>query len=151
MVIATTHDMLAPIALAAAEAGRHAVVEKPAARHPSELDAVIAAAERSGTIVKVGFNHRFHPAMLKARAIVDAGDLGPLLYIRGRYGHGGRPGYDQEWRCKREISGGGELIDQGSHLIDLSRWFLGDFPHVLRHGPDVFLERRRRRQLLSSG
>ena len=138
VVIATTHDMLAPIALAAAEAGKHAVVEKPAARSAADLDAVIAASERNGTIVKVGFNHRFHPAMLKARAIVDAGDLGPLLYIRGRYGHGGRPGYDKEWRCQREISGGGELIDQGSHLIDLSRWFLGDFPHVFGMAPTFF-------------
>jgi len=63
---------------------------------------------------------------LAAKAIVEAGSLGPLLYIRGRYGHGGRKGYEREWRCDRAVSGGGELIDQGAHLIDLSRWFLGD-------------------------
>lgn len=130
VIVATTHDMLAPIALAAAEAGLHIIVEKPAAREADELIPVIAAAERSEIVVKVGFNHRFHPAMLKARDIVDSGALGPLLYVRGRYGHGGRSGYDKEWRCQPEISGGGELIDQGSHLIDLSRWFLGEFPHV---------------------
>jgi len=49
---------------------------------------------------------------------------------RGRYGHGGRIGYDKEWRAAPELSGGGEAIDQGLHLIDLARWFLGDFPSV---------------------
>ena len=138
VVVATTHEMLAPIARAAAEAGRHVVVEKPAAREAGELTPVIEAAERNAVIVKVGFNHRFHPGLQKAKQIVDEGGLGPLLYIRGRYGHGGRPGYEQEWRCKPEISGGGELIDQGSHLIDLSRWFLGDFPHVFGMAPTYF-------------
>jgi predicted dehydrogenase len=52
------------------------------------------------------------------------------MYIRGRYGHGGRVGYEKEWRFNREISGGGELLDQGSHLIDLAHWFLGDFTEV---------------------
>jgi predicted dehydrogenase len=61
-----------------------------------------------------------------ARALVDAGALGPLLFVRGRYGHGGRPGYGDEWRSRPEISGGGELLDQGTHLIDLARWFLGE-------------------------
>ena len=60
----------------------------------------------------------------------DSGVLGPLLFVRGRYGHGGRIGYDKEWRSRPEISGGGELIDQGMHLIDLARWFLGDFVKV---------------------
>ena len=87
-------------------------------------------ARREGHIAKVGYNHRFHPAMRKARAIVEAGDLGPLMFIRGRYGHGGRLGYEQEWRLHPEISGGGELIDQGSHLIDLAHWFLGDFTEL---------------------
>ena len=49
------------------------------------------------------------------------------MYLRARYGHGGRPGYEKEWRAKLSVSGGGELIDQGSHLIDLSRLFLGEF------------------------
>jgi predicted dehydrogenase len=110
--------------------GKHVLVEKPAARHLSELAPVVALAREAGVTVKVGFNHRFHPAFSKARAIVDAGGLGPLAYIRGRYGHGGRIGYDREWRADPAIAGGGELLDQGVHLIDLSRWFLGDFNEV---------------------
>lgn len=130
VVVATTHDQLAGIGLAMIEAGCNVFLEKPAARTAAELEPVIEAAARSGVTVKVGFNLRFHPALQKARALVDAGALGPLLFIRGRYGHGGRPGYDKEWRCVPRISGGGELIDQGSHLIDLSRWFLGEFTEV---------------------
>jgi predicted dehydrogenase len=138
VVVATTHDMLAPISLAAIEAGKHVLVEKPAARTAAEVAPVVAAARKRGVIVKVGFNHRFHPAMLKARQLVDEGAIGPLLYIRGRYGHGGRVGYEKEWRCMPQVSGGGELIDQGSHLIDLSRWFLGDFAEVTGFAPTYF-------------
>src|SRR6185295_2401631 len=87
---------------------------------------------------QVGFNHRFHPALQKAREIVDTGALGPLMFIRGRYGHGGRTGYDREWRADPAISGGGELIDQGVHLIDLARWFLGEFPVVEGHAGTYF-------------
>ena len=126
VIVATTHDQLAPISLAAVEAGRHVLVEKPAGRTLAEVQAIAAAAAARKRVVKVGFNHRFHPSFLKARAIVDSGALGPLMFIRARYGHGGRPGMEHEWRCQPEISGGGELIDQGSHLIDLSRWFLGE-------------------------
>jgi predicted dehydrogenase len=64
------------------------------------------------------------------REIVDAGEIGELMFLRARYGHGGRLGYEQEWRAQPELSGGGELIDQGVHLIDLARWFLGDFSEV---------------------
>jgi predicted dehydrogenase len=56
--------------------------------------------------------------------------LGELMFIRARYGHGARLGYDKEWRADPKLSGGGELIDQGPHLIDLSRWFLGEFTEV---------------------
>jgi predicted dehydrogenase len=80
--------------------------------------------------VRVGFNHRYHPALQKAHEIVSNGALGPLMFIRGRYGHGGRVGYDKEWRANPELSGGGELIDQGVHLIDLSGWFLGPFASI---------------------
>jgi predicted dehydrogenase len=126
VILATRHDGLAPIALAAVESGKHVLVEKPAARSVHELLAVREAAQRRGVSVKAGYNHRFHPGLMKAKKIVDAGTLGPLYYVRARYGHGGRKGYESEWRCNRTISGGGELIDQGTHLIDLSRWFLGD-------------------------
>jgi predicted dehydrogenase len=138
VVIATTHDQLAPIAVAALESGRHVLVEKPAGLVPADLDRVNAAAAKAGRMVKVGFNHRFHPAFRRAREIVASGDLGPLMFIRGRYGHGGRPGYDREWRFDPALSGGGEMIDQGSHLIDLSRWFLGDFAEVNGLVPSFF-------------
>jgi len=78
----------------------------------------------------VGFNHRYHPAVRKAKELVSSGALGELMYLRGRYGHGGRPGYEKEWRADPERSGGGELLDQGAHLIDLARYFLGDFTSV---------------------
>jgi predicted dehydrogenase len=130
VVVATPNNWLAPISIAALEAGKHVIVEKPAARNVEELRSVMAAAARSGKRVQVGFNHRYHPAFRKAREIVCSGALGPLMFVRARYGHGGRPGYDREWRADREIAGGGELIDQGIHLIDLARWFLGDFACV---------------------
>ena len=130
VVVATTNDALAQVSMAALDAGKHVLVEKPAARSVAELDALIAAARRAGRRVRVGFNHRYHPALLKAKELVESGAAGPLMFVRGRYGHGGRVGYDREWRADPALSGGGELIDQGVHLIDLSRWFLGDFTSI---------------------
>jgi predicted dehydrogenase len=130
VLVSTTHDMLAPIAGAAAAAGKHVLIEKPGARRASELDPVCAAARRTGARVRVGFNHRYHRAFRKAREIFASGALGPMMFVRARYGHGGRPGYNKEWRAEPELSGGGELVDQGIHLIDLARWFLGDFADV---------------------
>jgi predicted dehydrogenase len=125
VVVAATNDQLTPLSLAAARGGKHVVVEKPAARTAKELEPLAALARANGVIVKVGYNHRFHPAAQKARALLDAGDCGDVMFVRGRYGHGGRVGYDKEWRANPTLSGGGELIDQGVHLIDLARWFLG--------------------------
>jgi len=130
VIIATQHDSLAEITLASIEAGKHVLVEKPSARNSAELEPVMAAAEQRGVKVHVGFNHRYHRAFRKARELFEAGELGELMFVRARYGHGGRIGYDKEWRAKPELSGGGELIDQGPHLIDLSRWFLGEFEEV---------------------
>ncbi len=126
VIVATTNDALTPVACSAAELGKHVLVEKPGARSFAELGTLIEAAERSGATVRVGFNHRFHPALQRARQIFDEGGVGELLYIRARYGHGGRLGYEREWRADPEIAGGGELLDQGVHLIDLARWFAGD-------------------------
>ena len=130
VVVATPNNLLAEVTRSAIEAGKHVLVEKPAARTVAELDPVIEAARRKQVCVMVGLNHRRHAAMQKARETFESGALGPLMFVRGRYGHGGRPGYDREWRANPELSGGGELIDQGVHLIDLARWFLGDFPSV---------------------
>jgi predicted dehydrogenase len=130
VIVATLHDSLAEISAAAAEQGRHVLVEKPAARSCGELDKIAAAQRRTGVRVRVGFNHRYHRAMRKARELVDSGASGELMFVRAHYGHGGRPGYDREWRADPQRSGGGELIDQGPHVIDLARWFLGDFIEV---------------------
>ncbi len=130
VIIATPHNSLAEITLAALEAKKHVLVEKPAARFASELEPLLSARDRNRVQVHVGFNHRYHRSLRKAKELVASGALGELMFIRGRYGHGGRVGYDKEWRADPAISGGGELIDQGPHLIDLSRWFLGDFATI---------------------
>lgn len=124
-IIATTHDSLSRLSCSALAKGLHVLVEKPAGRNSNEIKKIILAQKKSGKIVRAGFNHRFHPAILKAREICQSGKFGAIMYVRGRYGHGGRLGYEKEWRASKEISGGGELLDQGSHLIDLSRLFLG--------------------------
>src|SRR5690242_507059 len=133
VLVSAPHDMLAPISGAAAAAGKHVLVEKPGARHATELDPVCTAAQTTGARVRVGFNHRYHRAFRKAREIFESGALGETMFVRARYGHGGRPGYEKEWRALPELSGGGELVDQGMHLIDLARWFLDDFESVAGH------------------
>lgn len=138
VLVSTPNACLAEIALAALRAGKHVLIEKPAALDATELQPLIATALHSQKCARVGFNHRYHPAFLKAREIVDSGSLGPLMFIRGRYGHGGRVDYDKEWRADPKLSGGGELIDQGVHLIDLARWFLGDFTTVQGHANTLF-------------
>ena len=130
VMVSTPHNSLAEIMAGAIAAGCHVLVEKPAARFMAELDPLITMAERQNVLVRVGFNHRYHRAFQKMRGIVDAGEIGELMFLRARYGHGGRLGYEQEWRAQPALSGGGELIDQGVHLIDLARWFLGDFLEV---------------------
>lgn len=130
VIVATLHDSLAEITLIAAEAGKHVLVEKPAARNAAELGPVIEAAAKYAVKVHVGFNHRYHRSLRKAKELVDSGVLGELMFVRARYGHGARIGYDKEWRADPMLSGGGELIDQGPHLIDLTRWFLGEITEV---------------------
>jgi predicted dehydrogenase len=130
VIVATTNNALVETSLRAVEAGKHVLVEKPAARNVAELDLLMAAAKKNRVQVRVGLNHRYHPALLRARELVDSDELGELMFVRGRYGHGGRKGYDREWRSNPMLSGGGELIDQGVHMIDLSRWFLGDFTEI---------------------
>jgi predicted dehydrogenase len=130
VIVATPQDSQVEIVRAAISAGIHVLVEKPAGRHVDELLGLPQLAAEHNVRVRVGFNHRYHRAFQQARRLVDSGVLGPLLFLRARYGHGGRPGYESEWRAQPGRSGGGELIDQGVHLIDLARWFLGEFVEV---------------------
>jgi predicted dehydrogenase len=127
IIIATTHEALSRIGKVVIQAGKHLFLEKPAGKNSNEIKSLIALSEKSKIIVRVGCNHRYHRACQQLKKLIDQGEIGDLMYIRGRYGHGGRLGYETEWRANPELSGGGELIDQGIHLIDLSRWVLGDF------------------------
>jgi predicted dehydrogenase len=138
VIVSTLNASLAPITLASVRAGKHVLVEKPGALHAAQLREIREAAAKTGARVRLGYNHRFHPALQKARELIDAGALGPLMFLRARYGHGGRKGYDREWRADPKLSGGGELIDQGVHLIDLAGWFLGDFAVIDGHAATYF-------------
>ena len=138
VIISTLNGALAPIALAAVRAGKHVLLEKPGALTVSQLHEVETVAKQSNVKVRVGYNHRYHPALQKARELADSGALGPMMFLRGRYGHGGRKGYDREWRADPKLSGGGELIDQGVHLIDLASWFLGDFATIDGHASTYY-------------
>lgn len=128
VVVATSHDQLARLSVQAVEGGAHILVEKPAGLGSADVERVAQVAERANRLVKVGFNHRFHPALARAAAEVHSGAHGPLMHVRARYGHGGRVGYDREWRADPARSGGGELIDQGMHLLDLIHWIAGPLP-----------------------
>lgn len=127
VIVSTLHDSLSNITKLAIQSGKHVLVEKPAGRSYQEIEEILPILNETDLKVRVGFNHRYHPAILKAREIIKCGELGELMFIRARYGHGGRLGYEKEWRADPKKSGGGEIIDQGSHLIDLSRMFLGNF------------------------
>lgn len=128
VVVATVHSELSPIACRALARGAHVLVEKPAGIGVASIDRLIAAATAAKRRVKVGFNHRFHPGIMDAIETARSGKYGRVLYLRARYGHGGRLGYEKEWRADPEISGGGEIVDQGMHLLDLSYWLNGELP-----------------------
>jgi predicted dehydrogenase len=130
VIVATVNSALAGVAASAIRAGKHVLIEKPAGISVKQIDGLISLAEKHRVCVRVGFNHRYHPAFIRAREIFTSGVMGELMFIRARYGHGGRVGYDKEWRADPKLSGGGELIDQGIHLIDLAGWFLGSFTKV---------------------
>lgn len=126
VVVSTPNAFLAEITIAGLQAGKHVLVEKPMGRNLSEARRMFEAACAANRVLKIGFNHRYHPAVAEAHRRVQDGEIGPLINIRCRYGHGGRPGYENEWRGSRELAGGGELTDQGVHVIDLIHWFAGE-------------------------
>jgi predicted dehydrogenase len=111
--------------------GKHVFCEKPPGRNLEDIEAVCKAEKSSnGRKLMFGFNHRYHPAVLKAKNIIKSGRLGNILGLRGVYGKSGGVGFPGSWRNNKEISGGGILLDQGIHMVDLFRYFCGDFEHV---------------------
>ncbi|MFA4870868.1 MAG: Gfo/Idh/MocA family oxidoreductase [Pedobacter sp.] len=125
VIVCTTNEYLAEITRGAIEAGKHVLVEKPAGLNSHELEPLIGLSAQYQVRVHVGYNLRYHPSFIKAQYLLATEPLGDIILARGRYGHGGRIGYDKEWRASV-----GELMDQGVHLIDLSRWFLGSISKI---------------------
>ncbi len=137
-IVATPHVFLAPISKTVLEAGKHVLCEKPASVSSAEIATNIAIAQKTKRVYMIGFNHRYHPGYMQAKELVEKGEIGKLLFIRARYGFGGRANFEKEWRFDGKISGGGELIDQGVHMIDMARWFLGDIEEAKGFAENCF-------------
>ena len=130
IVVSTPPDVHAEQSIAAMRAGKHVLCEKPLAKTLDEAREMVAVAAETGVTLKCGFNHRHHPAVWKAHELLASGALGTPLFGRCRYGICGRPGYEKEWRADPVRAAGGQYIEQGSHAIDLFRWFMGEVEDV---------------------
>ncbi len=129
--VCTYNRDIPEIAIAAISRGIHVFSEKPPGRTLEDVRAIYdMAVKHPGVKVKFGFNHRYHEVVIEAKAIVDSGRLGRTMWLRGIYGKAGGSGYDNNWRNNRDISGGGILIDQGIHMLDLFRYFTGEYDEV---------------------
>lgn len=134
IVFVCTPNRYSPdVCVYALESGSHVFCEKPPGRDLADIRKIVAA-EKAHPDLKVifGFNHRHHPAVLEAKSIVDAGRMGAVIWMRGVYGKSGGQGrgFEQSWRNDPALSGGGILLDQGIHMLDLFRFFGGDFQEV---------------------
>ncbi len=138
VIVSVINNQLAKITKEALEKNKHVLVEKPVAISLKEIEELITLSNQKNLIVKAGFNHRFFPTIKKAKELFDKEEIGELLFIKATYGQKGRIGFEKEWRAKKEIAGGGELIDQGVHIIDLCRLFMGDIKKVYGITPTLF-------------
>jgi len=134
IVIVCTPNRYSPdVCIYALENGCHVFCEKPPGRDLADIHRIIAVEKaHPGLKVMFGFNHRHHPAILEAKSIVNAGRMGRIIWLRGVYGKSGGKGreFERSWRNDPAISGGGILLDQGIHMLDLFRFFCGDFQEV---------------------
>lgn len=124
--ICAYNTVLANYTARALNKGLHVFCEKPPAMKIEELGIVSKALKSSGKVLKYGFNHRYHYSVMEAKKIIDSGNMGKLLWLRGVYGKAGSIDYDKNWRNFQKYSGGGILIDQGIHMLDLIRYFSGE-------------------------
>jgi predicted dehydrogenase len=129
--ICTPNRYTPEVAVAALDAGKHVFCEKPPGRFVKDIEEIIAAEKRNPRCkLKFGFNHRYHAGIQEAKRIISTGRLGHILWLRGVYGKSGGNGFESSWRNTKEIGGGGILLDQGIHMLDLFRFFCGDFVEV---------------------
>jgi len=140
VIIAVITKALLPICVSALNSKKHVLAEKPLGRNPYEAISMVEAAYTNNVLLKVGFNHRYHPAYRKLVELYKDGQIGEIFYVRSCYGHGGRPGYEKEWRGDKESAGGGELLDQGVHIVDLARNLIDDFVEVFGYAQRYFWE-----------
>ncbi len=137
--VCTPNNVTAGLCVEAIQRGRHVFCEKPPGRNWEDFcriaDAAAAAPEQ---ILMFGFNHRLHPAIQAAKALIGPGGLGDVLYVKGTYGKSGGARYRESWRNKPDISGGGILLDQGIHMLDLFHVFLGPMSAVDATLSDAF-------------
>lgn len=129
--ICAFNNVLADYTMLALKAGKHVFCEKPPARTSEELQQVVEVEKNTDLVLKYGFNHRYHYSVMEAKKLIESESMGKLLWLRGVYGKAGSIDYHKNWRNYREYSGGGILIDQGIHMLDLMRYFSGqDFTHI---------------------
>jgi predicted dehydrogenase len=132
LIVCLTNDIAAEVTIAGLESGLHVFCEKPPGRSVHDIVQVIAHERRHPALkLMYGFNHRYHESVQDALAILRSGELGRVINMRGMYGKAKLITFNQpDWRAKREIAGGGVLLDQGIHMVDLMRLFGGEFNEV---------------------
>ena len=132
LIVCMTNDIAAEVTIAGLESGLHVFCEKPPGRTVEDIVRVIAHERRYPRLkLMYGFNHRYHESVQDTLRILRSGELGRVINMRGVYGKAKLITFNQpDWRTKREIAGGGVLLDQGIHMVDLMRLFGGDFTEV---------------------
>jgi predicted dehydrogenase len=117
--------------MAALDRGLHVFCEKPPGRDVQDvLDVREVESAHPDLRLMYGFNHRYHDSVRDALHLIRSGELGEVIDLRGVYGKSKMVRFDSDWRTKRELAGGGILLDQGIHMVDMMRLFAGDFVDV---------------------
>jgi predicted dehydrogenase len=128
LFVCVPNFLAAEVTVAGLERELHVFCEKPPGRDLQDLARVIASERRNpGRKLKYGFNHHYHDSVRDAHRIVKSGELGRVLNLRGLYGKSKIISFESDWRTKRNEAGGGILLDQGIHMVDLMRMFAGEF------------------------
>lgn len=132
LFVCLTNDIAAEVTIAGLEQGLHVFCEKPPGRNVEEVFHVVQCEKKYPHLkLKYGFNHRYHDSVTDALAIIRSKTLGEIINLRGVYGKSKIISYGQsDWRSRRDIAGGGILLDQGIHMVDLLRLFAGEFVDV---------------------